>query len=275
MFAVSPLARLNALSVQVRAIWKFVGTHYLDQFDWFYLGGDDLFVLPHNLRTYLASLARKDAADPRERAYFVGHRKRNRARLRSQMYGVGSDGFGTTGWFNTGGAGYVMSQVRFSILEVFPFSRIHNLKNKLKSFILSQGALRTFLAVMDDRRKCPEKVTSEEDVMISKCLQRAGVRLTDTRDAMGRERFHFWTPEMRFYWDTSVPTWYGDTQREWGLKNGTLCCAPDSVSFHYINQPSLVRHLHALLHHCEDGAQDENEGSRPSPVPALRRWLMW
>ena len=200
--------------MKIRAIWKFVGTHYLDRFDWFCLGGDDLYVLPHNLRTYLASLARKDAADPRTREYFVGHRQRYNAPQRQHMYG-----------FNTGGAGYV----------------------------LSRAALRTFLAVMDDPGRCSRKTTSQEDVELSMCLRRAGVGLTDTRDARGRERFHFWTPAMRFHWDTSRRTWYGDTQREWGLQNGTLCCAPDSVSFHYVNQPSLVRHLHALLYHCDDG----------------------
>ena len=27
---------------KVRSIWKFVGDNYLDKFDWFYLGGDDM-----------------------------------------------------------------------------------------------------------------------------------------------------------------------------------------------------------------------------------------
>lgn len=208
---------------KVRSIWKFAGKHYLDQFDWFYLGGDDLFVLPHNLRTYLASLTYKDKSDPRKKEYFVGHRLRLRGS--KQQNRGGRDGFGMEGWFNTGGSGYS----------------------------LSQATLRKFLTVVDSGKCSPTKKCPGEDVEITKCLTHIGIGLTDTRDAKGRERFHFWTPEMRYHWDTSQETWYSESQREWGLKNGTDCCAPDSVSFHYIKQPSLVRHLHALLHICKNG----------------------
>ena len=33
-----------------RAIWKYINFHYKDDFDWFLLGGDDLFVIVENLR---------------------------------------------------------------------------------------------------------------------------------------------------------------------------------------------------------------------------------
>lgn len=61
----------NNMWQKVRSIWKYVGAHYLDEFDWFLIGGDDLFVLPHNLKTYLASLAYKDGADAKSHEYFV------------------------------------------------------------------------------------------------------------------------------------------------------------------------------------------------------------
>lgn len=80
---------------KVRSIWKYVGAHYLDEFDWFLIGGDDLFVLPHNLKTYLASLAYKDGADPKSHEYFVGRR-----------FKIGRKSL----YFNSGGAGYVLSQ---------------------------------------------------------------------------------------------------------------------------------------------------------------------
>lgn len=79
---------------KVRSIWRFVGEHYLDAFDWFFIGGDDLYVLPHNLKTYLASLAYKDKADPKLREYFVGRR-----------FKIGRKSL----YFNSGGAGYALS----------------------------------------------------------------------------------------------------------------------------------------------------------------------
>ena len=79
---------------KVRSIWKFVGQNYLEDFDWFFIGGDDLFVMPHNLKTYLASLAYKDQADPKTKEYFAGRR-----------FNAGGQNY-----FNSGGAGYALSQ---------------------------------------------------------------------------------------------------------------------------------------------------------------------
>lgn len=33
-----------------RAIWKYINFHYRNDFDWFVLGGDDLFLIVENLR---------------------------------------------------------------------------------------------------------------------------------------------------------------------------------------------------------------------------------
>ncbi len=38
-----------------RSIWNYVYRHYSDQFDYFLLGGDDMFVLVENLLEYLGS----------------------------------------------------------------------------------------------------------------------------------------------------------------------------------------------------------------------------
>ncbi|CAN0444281.1 unnamed protein product, partial [Hapterophycus canaliculatus] len=33
-----------------RAIWKYIDRHYKNDFDWFVLGGDDIFLIVENLR---------------------------------------------------------------------------------------------------------------------------------------------------------------------------------------------------------------------------------
>ena len=204
--------KLIGLTLKVRSIWRFVGTHYLEEYDWFFIGGDDLFVLPHNLKTYLASLARKDGVDPGTHEYFVGRRFNP----------------GGKQYFNSGGAGYS----------------------------LSRATLRKFLGAMDDARHCAAKGhTSMEDVMIAKCLGHLGIRFTDTRDARGRERFHPFAPGSHLHWKPpkpgDPPDWYEDYNKEWGILQGPDCCAPDSVSFHYIKKASMVRHMQALLYYCE------------------------
>lgn len=193
----------------MRSIWKFVGTHYLDQFDWFFQGGDDLFVLPQNLRNYLHTLG-----DP-EADHFVGRRFK---------------GYGQDNYFNSGGSGYA----------------------------LSRGLLRRYIETGWTHPQCaPTRRTSMEDVMIARCLRHVlGVNLTDTRDTEGRERFHPFAPGTHWTWKPpaqGAKDWYADYNREWPVQLGAACCAPDSVSFHYIKKPAMVRHIYALLYECKRG----------------------
>jgi glycoprotein-N-acetylgalactosamine 3-beta-galactosyltransferase len=198
----------NNMWQKVRSIWRFVGTHYAGDFDFFLMGGDDLFVLPQNLRNYLRSFSPDDD-------HFLGRR----------FKGGGKDNY-----FNSGGAGYT----------------------------LSRSALKKFVSIGLDHPQChPNGRTSMEDVMIAECLARVlQIHFEDTRDAQGRERFHPFSPGSHFSWKPPAPgknaDWYEQYNKEWGLKLGKDCCAPDSVSFHYMKKPAMVRHLHSLLYNCNN-----------------------
>lgn len=191
---------------KVRSIWKFIGEHYADQFDYFFLGGDDLFVIPENLRAYLSTLGSSDDD------HFVGRRFK---------------GYGQDNYFNSGGAGYA----------------------------LSRGLLKKYYDVLDDNRCAPHAVTSMEDVNTAACLRKAlKVGLTDTRDEKGRERFHPFAPGTHYQYhrgNDKNMKWYEDYNKEWGILEGTDCCAPDSVSFHYIKKAPMVRHIYKILYDVE------------------------
>ena len=50
---------------KVRSIWAYISDHYLEDYDWFHLGGDDLFLIVNNLRRFLKEVdGRKQ--DPKE-----------------------------------------------------------------------------------------------------------------------------------------------------------------------------------------------------------------
>jgi glycoprotein-N-acetylgalactosamine 3-beta-galactosyltransferase len=191
---------------KVRSIWKFVSEHYLEEFDYFMLGGDDLYILPGNLRAYLKD---KNPEDD----FFAGRRFK-------QTKGV---------YFNSGGAGYV----------------------------LSRGLLRKYSTEGYEHNLCsPNRHTSMEDVMMANCLRHLfHVELVDTRDDVGRERFHPFAPGHHYTWkpprEGQPSDWYELYNEEWPVKLGKDCCAPDSVSFHYLKKPTMVRHIHSLLYFCE------------------------
>jgi glycoprotein-N-acetylgalactosamine 3-beta-galactosyltransferase len=227
----------NNMWQKVRSIWSYVGNHFLDDFDFFFQGGDDLYVLPQNLRNYLKNAV----ADP-EQDFFGGRRCDSNCLQRRVLFlSLSSLTSNALIWcsysfrqtknvyFNSGGAGYV----------------------------LSRGTLRKYVTQGINHELCtPHKHTAQEDVEIAQCLRKVfNVGLIDTRDEQGRERFHPFAPGTHYTWKPPKPPerdWYEDYNVEWPVKLGKDCCAPDSVSFHYVKKPAMVRHLHSLLYHCDD-----------------------
>ena len=123
-------------------------------------------------------------------------------------------------------------------------------------YVLSQETLRKFTTIGLDHPKCfPEVRTSMEDVMIARCLKDVfDIGLIDTRDEKERERFHPFSPGSHYSWKPPVPPksdWYEAYNRLWPPKLKEECCAPDSVSFHYMKKPAMVRHIHSLLYFCD------------------------
>jgi glycoprotein-N-acetylgalactosamine 3-beta-galactosyltransferase len=94
--------------------------------------------------------------------------------------------------------------------------------------------------------------SAAEDVEIGRCLTYLGIDVTDTRDKKGRERFIPFSPGTILHREINEHDWYYMFNTEWGLLKGKDCCAPDSVSFHYLKKASMVRHMQALLYFCDD-----------------------
>jgi hypothetical protein len=113
---------------------------------------------------------------------------------------------------------------------------------------------------------------SQEDVMLSNCLKSAGVRLYDSRDSMGRHRFHHATPRGRylpFVPSSAAETYSIGLDSRWLRKNN--CCARyrmlsvliindrrdqlclivhrDSITFHFIKDPVAMRAVHYVPYH--------------------------
>lgn len=147
---------------KIRSMWTFVSKHYVRDFDYFIIGGEDLYILPGNLRAYLATVGSPD------QVHFLGRRFKGRGR---------------SNYFNSGGAGYV----------------------------LSRAALERLAPLLNTKQCGALAHTSMEDVMVAQCLRKAlGVNISDTRDAQGRERFHPFSPGTHYNWRPPKPGNYAD-----------------------------------------------------------------
>ncbi|CAM9450923.1 unnamed protein product [Ectocarpus sp. 4 AP-2014] len=210
-----------------RAIWKYINFHYKNDFDWFLLGGDDLFVIVENLRKYLLSDEIMGAAGGRinggPNPMYLGRRLRP---------------FDGDEWiFNSGGASYV----------------------------LNQASVRLLASYLDEDACQPHGTTSCEDLMVAMCLKKNGVVAFDTRDESGRERFHPYTPAVHFGYrmpirpedhlvsGIAVDGWYIGMAID--LVFGLEGCSSDSLSFHYVDE-DLMRRLYHLVYSCGENPAD-------------------
>lgn len=114
----------------------------------------------------------------------------------------------------------------------------------------------------------PNKVVPD-DWAISFCMRHHGVLPADTRDEQQRERFHQYEPEELFFkpyneeaYDHKLfssiyeeNNWFSD-HTGIGWKNGKDCCAPDTISFHYVKPPLMEAYYE--YYYGQDGeAEDE------------------
>jgi len=88
---------------KVRSIWSYIHDNYVDDFDYFWIGGDDLVLIVENLRNYLATVHQPDGVDG---PIYLGHQ---------------IPSFRET-YFAGGGPGYVMNSAALKriVTEGFP-----------------------------------------------------------------------------------------------------------------------------------------------------------
>jgi glycoprotein-N-acetylgalactosamine 3-beta-galactosyltransferase len=202
---------------KVRSLWSFIYDHYYEKYDWFYLGGDDQFILMENLRLYLESeeirtaanggIYLPDGSETMQTPLYLGRRMAYEGDM--------------TDLYNAGGPGYVMNK----------------------------AALKTF--VVEGLPKYYENdVFFAEDLLVGRVLKNFGIHAYETKDEHGGERFMQDTPG--FFYSYRLPP-EGD-QAEDGIalyavniKEGLDHCAKFSIAFHYVRDMEVKR-LYALLY---------------------------
>jgi len=201
---------------KVRSIWNYIYDNYYEKYDWFHIGGDDLYVLVENLRLYLESDEIQLAAnggkslptgtETEQYPLFLGRRFKEQGNVNRI--------------FNSGGSGYTINKAALKALVVnaFPTCMPH---------------LKTFA----------------EDVMVAQCFRnKLNVFPYDTKDDAGGERYMPFQPALHLTY--RIPKgesndWY--VKYSIDIKEGLDHCSPRSVAFHYI-KPTLMKRMYAILH---------------------------
>jgi glycoprotein-N-acetylgalactosamine 3-beta-galactosyltransferase len=204
---------------KIRSVWSYVYDNYYNDYDWFHIGGDDLYVIVENLRLYLESDVIRSAAngggdplsswdEPYQTPLFLGRR-----------FAEGGD---MKRIFNSGGSGYTMNKAA--------------LKALVRSFPVCRPNLKTFA----------------EDVMVAECFRNQGILPFPTRDLQGGERYMPFLPGHHYGYrpPKTGKDWYPTYAVE-ELKVGVDHCAEHSVAFHYAT-PDLMKRIHSILYgYCD------------------------
>lgn len=206
------------------------------QFDWVFKCDDDTFVIMENLKNYVTSMQIQGREDE---PLILGHRmtlqwwemqrvfepfedhnpKHVAAMLKVKQETKEKGGL----LYTPGGGGYAMNWAYLKQLE----------------------------QAFDEPFCLPHEVVPD-DWAISFCMYHLGVTPVDTRDSKQRERFHQYDPDELYSkpydenaYDHNIfssiyqeNNWFSDHYGI-GWKNGEDCCAPDTISFHYVKPPLM------------------------------------
>lgn len=196
-------------------MWSYIYDYYYEDYDWFHIGGDDLFLIVENLRKYLESEEIRTASNG---GIFLptGDETKQTPLLLGRRFAYQGD---RNNIFDSGGSGYTMNKAAFKLL-------------------VTEGFPNYF----------PHAHTFSEDTMVSKIFKKMGVLPYDTKDGNGSERYMPFLPGH--HWGYKVPKdinsdWYAKYSID--IKEGPEHCAINSVAFHYVKD-RMMKRLFALAY---------------------------
>ncbi|CAH0474185.1 unnamed protein product [Peronospora belbahrii] len=208
-----------------------------EEFDWVFKCDDDTFLIMENLKTLLNSP--KIQAIATTKPTLVGHRM-------------------TLQWWEM--------QRRFEPFEDYNPEHVAAML-KVKEETINEGGLIytpggggyamnwSYLKKLEgsfDEPYCLPNEVVPDDWALSFCMWHLGITPLDTRDHEKRERFHQYDPNVLYTrshdeeaYDHKLfssiyqeNNWFSD-HNGIGWQNGEMCCAPDSITFHYIKPPLM------------------------------------
>ncbi|XP_055297147.1 glycoprotein-N-acetylgalactosamine 3-beta-galactosyltransferase 1-like [Sitodiplosis mosellana] len=181
---------------KVKLMMQYIHKNFINDYDWFIKGDDDMFLITENLRYMLSAYSTEDPI-------YFGYK------FNSSLHKTG---------FFSGGSGYVMSR---KTVQTF----VEKMLTNKEFFRKSEREPPNDCHIETDNRA--------EDWDISLCLDHYNVYAGDSRDLLKRDRFFPYKPEAHLFGKPDPNFGYWQVKYYWN-DEGLDCCSNYTISFHYI-----------------------------------------
>ncbi|GKY91430.1 hypothetical protein MPSEU_000115300 [Mayamaea pseudoterrestris] len=198
---------------KVRSMWEYIYDNYYNEYDFYHIGGDDMYLIVENLRLYLESdeiqaaqnggMFISDKPERMQIPLYLGERYMFRGRSNDT--------------YNTGGPGYTLNRAAVKTLVVDGLPYHH-----------------------------ADVVSPMEDVYISRVFALLGVVPYQTRDDNQGERYMHYSPSFYYNFQSNrikrFQKFYIDPVE------GFNHSSPHSIAFHKIAD-GMMKRVHSLLNY--------------------------
>lgn len=255
--------KYDEMWVKAQLMWKLVGSMLLDDYDYFLIGGDDLYVIVENLRVFLArpDIRTLGGADGRKPVYL--------GRVLNQNQYIR---------FNTGGAGYLLNAAAAAALyrKMDDDECLPGVSTSMEDVLVGQCLRYAGIYPVVDTSDYEDMDTAKAQALAAAetanarnaadAADRASTentveavearrRRNDPRSVLdrispigkgrnlGREVFHPQSPNLS-YW--AAEEWYQAKAASYGV--GDNCCSVNSVTYQDIRGGEMMSCFHAAIY---------------------------
>ena len=211
----------NNMWQKSRAIWKHVHDHFLDSFDYFYLSGDDVYLMVNNLRAYLQELE----GIPKQARHFGSWLPE-----RSMV---------------SGGPGYVLN--RAALHQYVGSGNSSSVWSTCKVDIHRPYEDRYLSECLSNKLGIWGNSTDTRDLLGEQRFHDTDTATLYTFRASSHKSASYFARQAKAWEDQPMPRQTNATAVV-GPKHGIEAAAKHSISFHRIYTPTYMARIHAILH---------------------------